>query len=304
VSIGLVPIAGSQTVEMVLSWADAAMYEAKLQGRNQVVVPAAAEEEWARRHEHWAWVQRFKHAVDENRLLFHYQPIVRLSDGRIAGYEALLRLEDERGRIIMPRDFLPIAEQAGRMKEIDLWVIDHALKVLRENPGVKLTVNLSAQAFNDEELVNSFVERLRRLGFPEPRLGVEITETMVIRDLDAAREAIERLRSTVKPICLDDFGSGFSSFAYLRHLTVHVIKIDGSLIRDLKDNPRHQAMVQAIKVLADGFQLETVAEFVEDAETAHLLRRMGITYGQGYHFARPAPHFVRVTAADAARGSA
>src|SRR5690606_18426097 len=119
VSIGLVEIEGSQTPEAVLSWADAAMYEAKLQGRNQVVVRPAEAEDWARFNEHWAWVQRFKHALDDGRFLFHYQPIVRLADGQVMGYEALLRLQDEEGRIVSPGEFLPVAEQAGRMRQVD-----------------------------------------------------------------------------------------------------------------------------------------------------------------------------------------
>lgn len=304
VSIGLVPIDGCQTAETLLSWADAAMYEAKLQGRNQVVVPAVTEEEKARMNEHWAWVHRFKHALDEDRLLFHYQPIVHLADGRVAAYEALLRLRDEDGRLIFPREFLPMAEQTGRMKEIDRWVIEQGLRVLEANPGLKLTVNVSAQTLNDDELVGRFLQRMRDYASRHPRLGVEITETMVIRDLEAAQESIERLRTAGNRIFLDDFGAGFSSFTYLRFLTVDVIKIDGSLIRDLKENPRHQAMVRAIKVLADGFQLETVAEFVEDEETALLLRQMGITYGQGYYFAEPAPFFVEPVVTGFGRGQA
>lgn len=287
VSIGLVPIHCETEVEQLLSHADAIMYQAKLRGGNRVQVTEPCDLDPERIGAGFTAAQRVRQALMENRLLLHYQPIVRLADGQVCGFESLLRLRQEDGQIVSAGEFLPLAELAGFMNEIDRWVIQQTLRTLRDNPEVSLTINLSGHAFNDEDLMAWLLRELRALGQDAARLGLELTETAVIHDLGLARRSIDRLRQARCRVLLDDFGAGFNSFAYLRHLEVDGVKIDGGLVRDLRFNPRHQAMVRAITLLADAFGLGAVAEGVEDAATAAMLQQFGILCGQGYYFGRP-----------------
>lgn len=296
VSIGLVPVESGLDVEQLLSQADAAMYQAKLRGGNRVQVAQSSSPPTGRISAEFAAGQRVRQALMEGRLLLHYQPIVHLYDGRTYAYESLLRLREADGRIVSAGEFLALAELAGFMNEIDRWVMEQTLRTLRENPGVSLTINVSGHAFNDEELMAWLLRELEKLGHGAARLGLELTETAVIHDLNMARKVIDRLRRTSCRVLLDDFGAGFNSFAYLRHLQVDAVKIDGGLVRDLQDSPRHRAMVQAITLLADAFGLTTIAEGVEDAATAAYLKELGIVCGQGYYFGRPQGALRQLTA--------
>ena len=295
VSIGLVPVHSSLSVEQLLSHADAAMYQAKLRGGNRVQVVQPMGPHSGRISAEFAAAQRVRQALMENRLLLHYQPIVWLADRRAFAYESLLRLRETDGRIVSAGEFLALAELAGFMNEIDRWVMESTLRTLREKPDVSLTINVSGHAFNDDDLIAWLLDELAKLGSGAARLGLELTETAVIHDLNMARKAIDRLRRASVRVLLDDFGAGFNSFAYLRHLQVDGIKIDGGLVRDLRGNHRHRAMVQAITLLADAFGLLTVAEGIEDAATASILKDLGITCGQGYYFGRPQDEFQLLT---------
>jgi len=291
VSLGVVPVAACSDVEQLLASADAAMYQAKLRGGNRVQIAHVGAEAAGPVSHGFAATQKVHQALNQDRLLLHYQPIVRLADRQVCAFESLLRLRQEDGRVVSAGEFLALAEEAGFMNEIDRWVMEQTLRTLREHPDVALTINVSGHAFNDEELMRWLLGELERLGDGAARLGLELTETAVIHDLDMAKRSIERLRRAKCHVLLDDFGAGFNSFAYLRHLTVDAVKIDGGLVRDLRVNHRHRAMVQAITVLADAFDLVVIAEGVEDAPTAALLEDFGIECGQGYFFGRsyPAP---------------
>lgn len=287
VSLGLVPVQPDSDVEQLLSNADAAMYRAKLRGGNRVQIAELTDEGADHLTSGFAAAQRVRQALSEDRLLLHYQPIVYLDDGQVCAYESLLRLEDEHGHVVSAGEFLSLAELAGFMNEIDRWVMQETLRTLRERPDLSLTINVSGHAFNDEELMGWLVQEVAQLGPGAHRLGLELTETAVIHDLEMAKASIARLRRLGCRVFLDDFGAGFNSFAYLRHLEVDAVKIDGGLVRDLQVNHRHRAMVKAITLLAEAFGLITVAEGVEDEETAALLREFGIACGQGYYFGRP-----------------
>ncbi|HYG60302.1 MAG TPA: bifunctional diguanylate cyclase/phosphodiesterase [Symbiobacteriaceae bacterium] len=293
VGITLYPADGS-TLESLLINADTAMYQAKRGGRNalrlyQCCAPAVRTSE----QEETNWDREIRAALHDDRFVFHYQPIVRLGSGRVDRYEALLRMVDRQGRIILPGAFLPAAEQSALIHEIDRWVVRRSLATLAKlqemGGGVRLEVNLSGRAFDDEGLL-PLVASLFRDGKADPSLLVfEITETAAISDLTRARRFIQTLRSMGCTFAIDDFGSGFSSFAYLRHLSVDYLKIDGSLIQQLTREPDHQHVVRGIADMARGLRMETIAEKAEDRETVQLLAQLGVDMAQGYTIGRPSP---------------
>lgn len=289
ISVGLVTLDGDKPIEAALAQADIAMYVAKEQGRNRVVRYDPAKDSSSQLSDANQWVVRIKDALRDNRLLFYFQPIVHLSDTRIAHYEALIRLCDEDGTIISPATFIPPAERFGLMPHLDRWIVREAIHVLQEHPDICLYVNLSGQSLIDEGLFTYIEERLRVSHVNPNRLGFEITETAAVQDMVHAEHWIRRLKALGCYFALDDFGVGFTSFSYLRNLPVDKIKIDGSFIRHLDCDASSRAIVQAIYSLAEALGKTTVAEFVEDENTAKILREIGITYGQGYYLGKPSP---------------
>lgn len=288
-SIGIVPVDGRVDPAGVLSHADVVMYRAKERGRNRIEISLLAEDDLAWSSETNRVVVQIKDALHANRFVLYYQPVVRLADGQIDHHEALIRLLDEGGEVLSPGAFIPVAERFGLMPELTRWVIERVISTLQEHPRVRIFVNLSGHCIADDDLL-SFVEaRLRELALEPGRLGFEITETTVVRDFEVASRWIERLRALGCVFALDDFGSGFSSFSYLRSLPVDELKIDGSLIRALEDDPAQRAIVQAIQILAHSLGKEVVAEFVENEAIARILKELGITYGQGYYLGKPSP---------------
>ena len=288
VSIGLAAVEGDAAPEQVLARADAAMYRAKAQGPGRVAVYRPGEEFEGLPAPHQT-LARLKRAMEEGRLRLYLQPVVDLASGRTEHYEALLRLVDEEGNVVSPHPFLGAAEKFGQMGRLTRWVVEEALRTLREYPGIRIFVNLSGTCLGDEELLEFVAQGLRRYGVEPSRLGFEITETAVIRDLAVAGNWIRRLKALGCPFALDDFGVGFNSFAYLRNLPVDFLKINGSYVRELPEAPLQRALVRALHSLAQVLGMSTVAEQVEDAATEEILKEMGIPYAQGYHFARPRP---------------
>jgi EAL domain-containing protein (putative c-di-GMP-specific phosphodiesterase class I) len=235
------------------------------------------------------WATRVREALREDRLLLYIQPIVRLSDSVVQHYEVLLRLRDEAGQVVPPGAFLPSAERFGLMPAIDRQVVRQALALLREQPDLRLFVNLSGASLADELLLDEIEARVVAASLAPERLAFEITETVAMDSPTRARHWMRRLRQAGCHFALDDFGIGFSSFAYLQQLPADYVKIDGSFVRDLDSNATNRALVQAITAVAHALGKETIAEWVENESTATILRDLGVEHGQGYLWGRPEP---------------
>jgi len=300
-SIGVCAIdSDTISVEDVLSAADAACYVAKDQGRNRVQLYFGGEICKGKRQE-MQWVTRLQKALEENRFQMWQQQILDLKGG-IAPHsghvEMLLRLIDEEGRVVAPGVFFPAAERYGLMPAIDRWVIQH---LLLDSPPYPLladtarrtemnyAINLSGASLNDDRFLIFLEDALRRTHMATPALCFEITETVAVANFGRVREVMQHLRQFGCRFALDDFGSGMSSFSYLKNLPVDSLKIDGALVRNIVDDAADLAMVEAITRVGSVLGLKTVAEFVETDATLQRLREIGVDYAQGYAIHRPEP---------------
>ncbi|HPA52759.1 MAG TPA: EAL domain-containing protein [Thermoanaerobaculia bacterium] len=286
VSVGVVPIDGRLKPAALLALADSALYAAKEKGRNRVMLFDGSVQPTPL-SEASLWASRVKDALRERKFVLVYQPILRLENGRTAHYEALLRLSDGDGALVAPGDFLPAAEQFGLLPQVDAWVVDEVLSVLRTRNDVEVFVNLSGASLGEEGHLAALEERIRESGIGPGRLAFELTETTAVRDLIGAREWMRRLRDLGCRFALDDFGIGFSSFSYLQGLPADYVKIDGSFIRDLETNPSNRALVKAIDTVAHTLGKETIAEHVESLDAVAVLRELGVEYGQGFALGLP-----------------
>ncbi|MBI2472917.1 MAG: EAL domain-containing protein [Planctomycetes bacterium] len=290
VSIGIVlfPKHGNDA-ERLLTYADMAMYTAKEKGRDGFCFYSPDNKiQFKSRLD---WQKRIQDALQNNRFVLHLQPILNIQHNKIFGYEVLLRMIDENDTLIFPPEFLNIAECFGLIYEIDRWVVRRAIRLVAEQRfdkrGLFLEVNLSGRAFNDPELLPLIKQEFEETGINPETLIFEITETAAIENMADAQRFITTLKSIGCRFGLDDFGIGFSSFSYLKHLSVDYLKIDGSFIRELNHNQTDQHLVKAMVTVARGLGKQTVAEFVECEETVQLLSKYGIDYAQGYHIGKP-----------------
>jgi diguanylate cyclase (GGDEF)-like protein/PAS domain S-box-containing protein len=296
-SIGVVGItAASQGLAAVLGAADAACYVAKDQGPNQVHVSYPHDLAIVRRRGEMRWVARLKTALEENQFRLHYMSIAPLAGGEPLHHELLLRLADTRGELIQPGTFLPAAERYQLMPRIDHWVIARTAEflgpALARQPRLarhRFGINLSGDSLRDPHLLQHVRESLARHEVPPSMIYFEFTETAAIANLGAAVEFMRGLRDMGCQLALDDFGSGMSSFSYLKQLPVDFLKIDGSFIRDVVRNPVDQAIVRAVQAVGQQMAVPIVAEYVESDAIRAWLAEVGIQYGQGYAFGRPAP---------------
>jgi diguanylate cyclase (GGDEF)-like protein len=282
--------AHADNAEDLVAHADAAMYQAKHTGKNRWNVYRPDRDSSREMATRLAWNDRIAHALENDLLRLHFQGVHHAADGRLAHLEALIRMEDEanRGQLIMPAQFIEPAEKSGKILEIDRWVIGRSISLLATHPNLPaIAVNISGRSFDDPELPAWIGGQLRQQHVAPRRLLVELTETSAVSDMGDAARFIAALRDTGCPICLDDFGTGFSSFAYLKNLQADVLKIDGMFIRDLPSERDNQVFVRAIIEVAHGMGKLTVAEFVEDEATLQMLRAMGVDMVQGYHLDRP-----------------
>ena len=233
---------------------------------------------------------RLRRALAGDLLVLHYQPIVSLRDGRISHYEALLRLADDpSGALLAPGAFLPAAERYGLIGEIDRRVLDKAAEQLarHDGDGGGIAMNLSALSVTDRDMLAHIQHGLARHDADPARLVIEVTETASISDMPVARDFCLRAHALGCSIALDDFGAGFGSFHYLKHLPFRYLKIDGAFIRGLPDSPHDQLVVKALVGLVREMGQQTIAEFVGDRRTLELLRELGVDYAQGFHVGRP-----------------
>jgi EAL domain-containing protein (putative c-di-GMP-specific phosphodiesterase class I) len=216
-----------------------------------------------------------------------------------AQFELLLRMRDPDGGLIAPDAFLYIAERLGLIKEIDRWVIAQAIDLLAAHRSagrdLRLEVNLSGYTIGDPALLELIERRLDETAVPPDRLIFEITETAAVSNLPQATAFAERLSQLGCRLALDDFGAGFGSFHYLKHLPFNYLKIDGEFVRDCTANETDRILISAVVQIARGMRKRTIAEYVEDQETVEVLSRLGVDYGQGFHVGRPAPLATHLT---------
>ncbi|MBT3015135.1 MAG: EAL domain-containing protein [Candidatus Thiodiazotropha sp. (ex Clathrolucina costata)] len=297
VSIGIVAIGpNTESPHSALSSADAACYVAKDMGRNRIHVFQPYDEEIKRQQGEMRWVGRIESAMDQQRFSLLQQPIMSLRSSAIGDehIEVLLRMQDERGKQIMPGAFIPAAERYNVMGSLDRWVISHAFRWLSENPqrldelGL-CAINLSGQSLGDGSLHEHILEQLRKFNLPAEKISFEITETAVVSRLDQAARFISLLKRRGFRFALDDFGTGMSSFSYLKRLPVDYLKIDGSFVSNMVNDPVDKAMVESINEIGHLMGLQTIAEYVEDDQTLEQLIDIGVDYAQGFGVVRPMP---------------
>ena len=274
----------------LLAGADLACNQAKEAGRNRIAFYQPDSPANTLMSERLSTFQRIRRALDRDGFQLVYQPIRGLSGYPGDLHEVLLRLQDEEGAL-GPGQFLPVAERFSLMGEIDRWVVEQAVARLaqwrRERPELTFSINLSARAFGDQELFDQIRDWIRIHNLAPEALVFEITETEAIANLAQAKAMIWTLRELGCRFALDDFGSGFASFAYLRELPVDLVKIDGHFIRDLPHSSLDHAIVRALVDIADNLGKEVVAEFVENSQTLAQLTAMGVHYAQGFHLGHP-----------------
>ncbi|MDQ6810691.1 MAG: EAL domain-containing protein [Actinomycetota bacterium] len=244
------------------------------------------------------WLARLRKALAEDSFLLHYQPIISLADGRVSHREALIRLADEPGgALVAPSRFLPAAERYGLIRDIDRMVLEKVLTVLADRPAcgahgrrhAPIAMNLSALSVTDPGMLAHIRRRLGDAGVDPRGLVIEVTETASISDMRRAKAFCAGVQALGCAVSLDDFGAGFGSFHYLKHLPFRFLKIDGDFIRGLPRSPNDQLVVKALVGVVRGMGRSTIAEFVEDRSTLRLLREFGVDYAQGFEVGRPRP---------------
>lgn len=285
IGVAFLPRDGTH-VDALLHHADLALYEAKQRGRRQVQFFSIEMDQ--RAHRRIALEDGLRTALAQGELHLAFQPQWHLASGRIAGLEALLRWNSTRFGSVSPVEFIPVAEEAGLIRDIGLWVLEHACLAALQLPGeLVMSVNLSVCQFDDALLADKILEVVERCGLPPERLELEITESVFLQDTDDVMATLHRLRHAGVRIALDDFGTGYSSLAYLRSFPFDRLKIDRSFIAPIEGSSESKAIVHSVIELAQALHMETTAEGIETAEQAHLLQGLGCVTGQGFYFARP-----------------
>ncbi|MEE4377155.1 MAG: EAL domain-containing protein [Candidatus Competibacteraceae bacterium] len=298
VSIGLVPISdNSESITGVLRSADSACYTAKEKGRNRIhVVYKEDDTELVKRRGEMQWMFLIPWALDENRFELNFQTIFPLNSHAQQGhhYELLLRMRDPKGSLVQPGAFLLAAERYNLATKLDEWVIEAAFNWLLDHPehlkDLHLCeINLSGHSVGNEQFLEFITARLKKGNIPPAKICFEITETAAIANLANATRFIKALKSLGCRFALDDFGSGLSSFAYLKNLPVDLLKIDGIFVKDIVEDPIDSALVKSINEVGKVMGLQTVAEFVENEAILNRVRELGVDYAQGYAINRPKP---------------
>jgi diguanylate cyclase (GGDEF)-like protein len=280
----------------VLSAADTACYVAKDMGRNRLHIYRPYDEEISRQRGEMRWVNRIETAIQQERFSLMQQTIMSLDTEAVGDehMEILLRMQDEQGGLILPGAFIPAAERYNLMPSLDRWVIRNTFSWLADNPARleelgACSINLSGQSLGDGSMHEFILEQLRHFALPAEKILFEITETAVVNRLDQAVRFMSLLKRRGFRFALDDFGTGVSSFAYLKSLPVDYLKIDGSFVKNMMDDPVDRAMVESINRIGHMVGLTTVAEYVESDEIMEGLIEIGVDFAQGYGVARPKP---------------
>lgn len=297
VSIGLVAVSSENSdLKELLKQADAACYMAKDQGCNRVHVYHSNDAELAKREGELKWVARLHHALEENQFCLYAQPIVSIgkqTEGH-AHCEILVRMRNEDGSLIPPAKFLPAAERYNLINRIDRWVVSSAFQTVKDyavldNRNTFFSINLSGRSLVEPGMLKFIVDQFRVHEIAPGQVCFEITETAAIANLGMATSFMSSLTELGCKFALDDFGSGLSSFGYLKNLKVDYLKIDGMFVKDMVSDKIAHAMVKSINEIGHVMGIQTVAEFVENHEIKGMLREMGVDYVQGYGVGKPQP---------------
>ncbi len=287
--IALAPYDG-ENAQTLLRNADAAMYQAKANGRNNYQI--YFEEINAGARMQFDLETDLRKAIDSNELFLCYQPQVDLRNGQWIGLEALIRWQHPTLGLISPARFIPIAEETGMIEPIGRWVLEQACAQYRKwrqigFPKLRLAVNLSAHQFHRSNLVRSIMQILKNTEFDPCDLELEVTESAAMHDVGFAIKMLQKLSDSGMQIAMDDFGTGYSSLSVLKHFPLDTIKIDRSFVMDLVDSPSDAAIAATIIALAKGLNFKVLAEGIETSDQARLLSKMGCDYAQGYWYSRP-----------------
>jgi len=295
ITIGLVPITSSkESIGSLMSAADIACITAKDSGRNRVYIYEIDDAEVIKRHGEMQWVSEINKALEENSFVLYAQPIADISTAKnkIYHHEILIRLKNDNNEIISPMAFLPAAERYSLMTDIDKWVIANVFKQLKTSPleeGHVLSINLSGTSIGEKNFTDFIKNEFDKSSVKPDSICFEITETAAISNLSFASSFIADLSSIGCKFSLDDFGSGLSSFGYLKNLRVDYLKVDGFFVKDMHEDPINHAMVDAINNIGHVMGIKTIAEYVENKEILKQLKDMRVDFAQGYHISKPFP---------------
>jgi len=278
------PVVGAE----LLAEAEAAMHAAKEAGRDRVL---GFDAEGRELDEQRVWTERVRQATERGLFVLTCQPIVELASGDTTQYEVLLRMRDDGGGLVEPRAFLATAERFGLIGGVDRWVTQQAVRLIeahnREGGELILEVNLSGRTMGDARFPDDVKKQLASSGIDPASLIFEVTETAAVADIEQARSFAQSLAKLGCRFALDDFGAGYASFYYLKHLPISYLKIDGEFVRELPDSQTDRLIVSALVDVCEGLDIKTIAEFVGDKATLEVTRDLGVDFAQGYYFGRP-----------------
>jgi diguanylate cyclase (GGDEF)-like protein/PAS domain S-box-containing protein len=291
-SLGVAMFAGDAedlSGETIVIDADLAMYDAKEAGRDRFAFYATSEHRVSRTKARLTWATRIEHALDHDRFLLMAHPILDLRAGDVRHHELLVRMLDDDDEVIPPATFLYIAERFGLVGRLDEWVTLKAIDMIEQRPELRLAVNISGRSLGDQRLLDTVEARLRGSAIDPGHLVFEVTETAAVANVTKARAFAERLRDLGCRFALDDFGAGFGSFYYLKHLPFDFVKIDGEFVQHAVSGRIDQLVIEAVVGIAQGLGKQTVAEFVTTEETKRLVQRLGVDFAQGDFVGAPVP---------------
>jgi diguanylate cyclase (GGDEF)-like protein len=279
------------TASEVLARADQACYVAKTHGRNIVHLFNKEDTEMLTLRSAIHWVPLIRDALANDKFKLVFQPVMDLKGRQVSHYESLIRMVGSDGTLITPNNFIPVAEKMGLIHDIDIWVVNRAIDTLQKLPAsqrhISFGINLSGHAFQDPSLLPILKDKLEHSGVEPHRIVFEITETAAIANYAQTREMIMNIRELGCRFALDDFGSGFSSFNYIKEFPVDFLKIDGAFITNLINDPVDQTLVKSMIEIAKTLNKKIIAEFVENKTVLDLLMQYGADYAQGYFVGRP-----------------
>lgn len=287
IGLTLIPPGSVADASQALARAEQACYVAKTRGGNSVHSFSQQDDILQHLREDMHWAQPIRKALNRDQLFLAFQPILDVKRDNISHYEALVRIPQPLGGDDKSARFMLAAERLGLAQQIDLWVINHAIDYLADNRAISLGVNLSSHAFQENALLPLLQEKLKSSEVEPERLTFEITETAAIMNFADTRRMVCELRDLGCRFALDDFGSGFSTYHYIKQFPIDMLKIDGSFIINVTRDAEDQAIVQSMIDIAHSLGKEVVAEFIEDAETLGMLTKMGIDHAQGYYIGKP-----------------
>lgn len=295
-SLGVVSLDNASSFQHALAAAETACRMAKERGRNRVEIYEIADATMIRRHAEVRESRVMSDALEDNRFVLHAQPIVALAaPARPSHFEVLLRIREQDGRLISVGEYMRAADRYQLLERLDRWVVENVLQAVApqatrlRRSGVRFAINLTGQSISQPSFADFVRTAVKQHNVPADLLTFEFTETAAVRNISATKRFIDRMGELGAAIALDDFGTGLSSLMHLKELFIQQIKIDGTFIRDLLSNPRSEALVRALVLIAQQLELETVAEFVETEAVAARLRTLGVCYAQGYLYGKARP---------------